>query len=57
MDYDLVSKHEKESKKVGNIDALSDAAFSAMYDDRATEDDLKDKEVIANYKALNTISR
>ena len=57
MDYDLFVKHEEERKKVGNIDALSDAAFSAMYDDRATEDDLKDKEVIANYKALNTISR
>lgn len=57
MDYDLFVKHEEERKKVGNIDAVSDAAFSAMYDDRATEDDLKDKEVIANYKALNTISR
>ena len=57
MDYDLFVKHEEERKKVGNIDALSDAAFSAMYDDRATEDDLRDKEVIANYKALNTISR
>lgn len=57
MDYDLFVKHEEERKKVGNIDALSDAAFSAMYDDRATEDDLKDKDVIANYKALNTISR
>ena len=57
MDYDLFVKHEEERRKVGNIDALSDAAFSAMYDDRATEDDLKDKEVIANYKALNTISR
>ena len=57
MDYDLFVKHEEERKKVGNIDAVSDAAFSAMYDDRATEDDLKDKDVIANYKALNTISR
>ena len=57
MDYDLFVKHEEERKKVGNIDAVSDAAFSAMYDDRATEDDLKDKEVIANYKALNKISR
>ena len=57
MDYDLFVKHEEERKKVGNIDAVSDAAFSAMYDDRATEDDLRDKEVIANYKALNTISR
>ena len=57
MDYDLFVKHEEERKKVGNINAVSDAAFSAMYDDRATEDDLKDKEVIANYKALNTISR
>ena len=57
MDYDLFVKHEEERKKVGNIDAVSDAAFSAMYKDRATEDDLKDKEVIANYKALNTISR
>ena len=57
MDYDLFVKHEEERKKVGNIDAVSDAAFSAMYNDRATEDDLKDKEVIANYKALNTISR
>ena len=57
MDYDLFVKHEEERKKVGNIDALSDAAFSTMYDDRATEDDLKDKDVIANYKALNTISR
>ena len=33
------------------------AAFGDMYDDRATEDDLKDKDVIANYKALNKISR
>ena len=57
MDYDLFVKHEEERKKVGNIDAVSDAAFSAMYSDRATEDDLKDKDVIANYKALNTISR
>ena len=57
MDYDLFFKHEEERKKVGNIDAVSDAAFSAMYSDRATEDDLKDKDVIANYKALNTISR
>ena len=57
MDYDLFVKHEEERKKVGNIDAVSDAAFSAMYNDRATEDDLKDKDVIANYKALNTISR
>lgn len=57
MDYDLFVKHEEERKKVGNIDAVSDTAFSAMYDDRATEDDLKDKEVIANYKALNKISR
>ena len=57
MDYDLFVKHEEERKKVGNIDAVSDATFSAMYDDRATEDDLKDKDVIANYKALNTISR
>ena len=57
MDYDLFVKHEEERKKIGNIDALSDAAFSTMYDDRATEDDLKDKDVIANYKALNTISR
>lgn len=57
MDYDLFVKHEEERKKVGNINAVSDAAFSAMYDDRATEDDLKDKDVIANYKALNTISR
>ncbi len=57
MDYDLFVKHEEERKKVGNIDAISDTAFSAMYDDRATEDDLKDKEVIANYKALNKISR
>lgn len=57
MDYDLFVKHEEKRKKVGNIDAVSDATFSAMYDDRATEDDLKDKEVIANYKALNTISR
>ena len=57
MDYDLFVKHEEERKKVGNINAVSDAAFSAMYDDRATEDDLKDKEVIANYKALNKISR
>ena len=57
MDYDLFVKHEEERKKVGNIDAISDATFSAMYNDRATEDDLKDKDVIANYKALNTISR
>ena len=57
MDYDLFVKHEEERKKVGNIDAVSDAAFSAMYNDRATEDDLKDKDVIANYKALNKISR
>ena len=57
MDYDLFVKHEEERKKVGNIDDVSDAAFSAMYDDRATEDDLRDKDVIANYKALNTISR
>lgn len=57
MDYDLFVKHEEERKKVGNIDAISDVAFSAMYNDRATEDDLKDKDVIANYKALNTISR
>ena len=57
MDYDLFVKHEEERKKVGNIDAVSDAAFSAMYDDRATEDDLRDKDVIANYKALNKISR
>lgn len=57
MDYDLFVKHEEERKKVGNVDTMSDAAFSDMYDDRATEDDLKDKEVIANYKALNKISR
>jgi hypothetical protein len=57
MDYDLFVKHEEDRKKVGNIDAVPDAIFSDMYDDRATEDDLKDKEVIANYKALNTISR
>ena len=57
MDYELFVKHEEERKKVGNIDAVSDAAFSAMYDDRATEDDLRDKDVIANYKALNKISR
>lgn len=57
MDYDLFVKHEEERKKVGNIEAISDAAFSAMYDDRATEDDLRDKDVIANYKALNKISR
>ena len=57
MDYDLFVKHEEERKKVGNIDAVSDATFSAIYDDRATEDDLKDKDVIANYKALNKISR
>lgn len=57
MDYDLFVKHEEERKKVGNVDTLSDATFSDMYDDRATEDDLKDKDVIANYKALNNISR
>jgi hypothetical protein len=57
MDYDLFVKHEEERKKVGNVDAMSDAAFSDMYDDRATEDDLKDKDVIANYKALNKITR
>lgn len=57
MDYDLFVKHEEDRKKVGNIDAVPDATFSDMYDDRATEDDLKDKDVIANYKALNTISR
>ena len=57
MDYDLFVKHEEERKKVGNIDTISDAAFSAMYDDRATEDDLRDKDVIANYKALNKIIR
>ena len=57
MDYDLFVKHEEERKKVGNIEDISDATFSAMYDDRATEDDLRDKDVIANYKALNKISR
>jgi hypothetical protein len=57
MDYDLFVKHEEERKKVGNVDTMSDAAFSDMYDDRATEDDLKDKDVIANYKALNKITR
>lgn len=57
MDYDLFVKHEEGRKKVGNVDAMSDAAFSDMYDDRATEDDLKDKDVIANYKALNKITR
>ena len=57
MDYDLFVKHEEERKKVGNVDAMTDAAFGELYDDRATEDDLKDKDVIANYKALNTISR
>lgn len=57
MDYDLFVKHEEERKKVGNVDAMSDSAFSDMYNDRATEDDLKDKEVIANYKALNKITR
>ena len=57
MDYDLFVKHEEDRKKVGNVDAMSDAAFGDLYDDRATEDDLKDQEVIANYKALNSISR
>jgi len=57
MDYDLFVKHEEERKKVGNVDAISDAAFGDIYDDRATKDDLKDKEVIANYKALNKITR
>ena len=57
MDYDLFVKHEEDRKKVGNVDAMTDAAFGDMYDDRATEDDLKDKDVIANYKALNKISR
>ncbi len=57
MDYDLFVKHEEERKKVGNVDMMSDAAFSDMYDDRATESDLKNKEVIANYKALNKITR
>lgn len=57
MDYDLFVKHEEDRKKVGNVDAMSDAAFGAMYDDRATENDLKDKDVIANYKALNNITR
>ena len=57
MDYDLFVKHEEERKKVGNVDTMSDVAFGDMYDDRATDADLKDKEVIANYKALNTISR
>ena len=57
MDYDLFVKHEEERKKVGNVDAISDTAFGDIYDDRATKDDLKDKEVIANYKALNKITR
>lgn len=57
MDYDLFVKHEEERKKVGNVDAISDATFNDIYDDRATENDLKDKEVITNYKALNSISR
>lgn len=57
MDYDLFVKHEEERRKVGNVDAISDATFGDIYDDRATEDDLKDKDVIANYKALNSITR
>ena len=53
MDYDLFVKHEEDRKKVANVDAMSDAAFADEYDDRITDDDLKDKEVIANYKAIN----
>lgn len=45
MDYDLFVKHEEERKKVGNVDAMSDASFDKMYDDRLTDADLKDKEI------------
>ena len=45
MDYDLFVKHEEERKKVGNVNAISDASFDKMYDDRLTDADLKDKEI------------
>ena len=45
MDYDLFVKHEEERKKVADIDAISDATFDDMYDDRLTDADLKDKEI------------
>ena len=45
MDYDLFVKHEEERKKVGNIDAMSDAAFANEYEDRLTDADLSKKEI------------
>lgn len=53
MDYDLFVKHEEERKKYANIDAASDADFNQEYDDRLTTASLKDKEAVANYRAIN----
>ena len=53
MDYDLFVKHEEERKKFADVDAVSDATFDKEYDDRLTDADLKDKETVANFRAIN----
>ena len=53
MDYDLNVKHEEERKKFANADAAPASAFADAYDDRLTDADLKDKEAVANFKAIN----
>lgn len=53
MDYDLNVKHEEERKKFANADAAPESQFADAYDDRLTDIDLKDKEAVANYKAIN----
>ena len=53
MDYDLNVKHEEERKKFSNVDAAPTAEVNDAYNDRLTDADLKDKEAVANFKAIN----
>ena len=53
MDYDLNVKHEEERKKFANVDAAPESQVNDVYDDRLTDADLKDKEAVANFRAIN----
>ena len=53
MDYDLFVQHEEKRKKFSDIDTAPEETVNKEYDDRLTKDDLKDKEVIKDFKAIN----
>lgn len=53
MDYDLNVKHEEERKKFANVDTAPESQVNDVYDDRLTDADLKDKEAVANFRAIN----